>query len=114
MIGTLQGLHHLSEIIVPDWKACYESHWLPSITRRALMMRYYFDIRDGEALYSDEEGIELQDQTAAEIEAANSLANMARDLSPLDERHHMAIEVRTTAGPVFQAAFLFETAPHKR
>jgi small subunit ribosomal protein S21 len=77
-------------------------------------MRYYFDIRDGEALYSDEEGIEFHDQTAAEIEAANSLANMARDLSPLDERHHMAIEVRTTAGPVFQAAFHFETAPHKR
>ena len=71
------------------------------------MTRYYFDIRDGEALYPDEEGIELDDQRAAEIEAAKSLAGLAKDLSPLDERHHMAIEVRTNAGPIFQAAFIF-------
>jgi hypothetical protein len=71
------------------------------------MTRYYFDIRDGEALCSDEEGMELDDQRAAEIEAATSLAGMAKDLSPLDEPHHMAIEVRTIAGPIFQAAFIF-------
>lgn len=75
------------------------------------MTRYYFDIRDGEALFADDEGMELEDQTAAEIEAAKSLGDMAKDLSPLDERHHMAIEVRTNAGPVFQAAFIFEAAP---
>lgn len=77
------------------------------------MTRYYFDIRDGEALYADEQGMELDDQRAAEIEAAKSLAGMANDLSPLDERHHMAIEVRTNAGPVFQAAFIYEAAPPK-
>lgn len=77
------------------------------------MTRYYFDIRDGEALYPDQEGMELDDQRAAEIEAAKSLAGMANDLSPLDERHHMAIEVRTNAGPVFQAAFIYEAAPAK-
>lgn len=71
------------------------------------MTRYYFDIRDGEALYADDEGLELDDQTQAEIEAATSLADMAKDLSPLDERHHMAIEVRTSAGPVLQAAFIY-------
>jgi hypothetical protein len=74
-------------------------------------MRYYFDIRDGEALCTDEEGMELRDQAAAEIEAANSLADMARDLSPCNERHRMAIEVRTSVGPVFQAAFIFKDAP---
>ena len=78
------------------------------------MTRYYFDIRDGEALYPDEEGTELEDQRAAEIEAAKSLGDMARDLSPLDDRHHMAIEVRTKTGPIFQAAFIFEAAPSKR
>lgn len=78
------------------------------------MTRYYFDIRDGEALYADEVGIELADQTAAEIEAAKSLGDMAKDLSPLDERHHMAIEVRTNAGPVFQAAFIFEATASRR
>ena len=77
------------------------------------MTRYYFDIRDGEALFADDEGLELEDQTQAEIEAATSLADMAKDLSPLDERHHMAIEVRTKAGPLFQAAFIFESAPPK-
>lgn len=74
------------------------------------MTRYYFDIRDGEALYADEDGLELEDQRQAEIEAATSLADMARDLSPLDDRHHMAIEVRTNAGPAFQAMFVFEPA----
>ena len=78
------------------------------------MTRYYFDIRDGDALYADDAGMELEDQTAAEVEAAKSLADMAKDLAPLDERHHMAVEVRTNAGPVFRAAFIFETAPSKR
>jgi Domain of unknown function (DUF6894) len=77
------------------------------------MTRYYFDIRDGESLYADDEGMELEDQTAAEIEAAKSLGEMAKDLSPLDERHHMAIEVRTKAGPAFQAAFIYGAAPAK-
>jgi uncharacterized protein DUF6894 len=77
------------------------------------MTRYYFDIRDGEALYADEEGMELADQTAAEIEAANALGDMAKDLSPLDERHDVAIEVRTDAGSVFQAAFIYEAAASK-
>jgi hypothetical protein len=75
--------------------------------------RYYFDIRDGEALYPDDEGMELGDQTAAEVEAARSLADIANDLSPLDERHLMAVEVRTNAGPVFQAAFIYNAAPPK-
>ena len=73
------------------------------------MPRYYFDIRNGQDLYPDEEGLELADQRAAEIEAAMSLAGLARDLPPLDERDHMTIEVRTQEGPVFQAAFIFES-----
>jgi hypothetical protein len=72
------------------------------------MPRYYFDIRNGQDLYPDEEGLELADQRAAEIEAAMSLAGLAKDLPPLDERQHMAIEVRTKEKPVFQVAFIFE------
>jgi hypothetical protein len=37
-----------------------------------------------------------------------SLAGLAKDRSPLDERRHMAIEVRTQDRPTFQAAFIFE------
>ena len=72
------------------------------------MPRYYFDIRDGDALFPDGEGMELDDQRAAEIEAAQALAGLAKDLSPLDERHDMAIEVRSNEGLIFQAALIFE------
>jgi len=72
---------------------------------------YYFDIRDGDALYPDEEGLELTDQRAAEIEAAHSLAGMAKEIPAPEERHHMAVEVRTNNGPLFQAAFIYPGAP---
>jgi hypothetical protein len=78
-----------------------------------MTIRYYFDIRDGEELYPDEEGLELADQTAAEVEAAQSLASMAKDVAPLDERRDMAIEVRTEFGPLFKAAFIFAAAGTK-
>ncbi len=71
-------------------------------------MRYYFDINDGEALYADEEGMGLKGQTAADIEAGHSLADAARNFSPLEGRHHLAVEVRTSSGPVFRAGFIFE------
>lgn len=73
------------------------------------MPRYYFDIRDGDDLYADEEGLDLPDLRSAEVEAATSLAMMARDKLPIaDDRHQMAIEVRTPDGPLFRAAFIFE------
>jgi hypothetical protein len=50
------------------------------------MPRSYFDIKDGEAFYPDEDGLELADRRAAEIEAAMSLAGVARELPVLDER----------------------------
>ena len=46
------------------------------------MPRYYFDIRDNGALATDEEGLVLVDLRAAEVEAARSLADMARDMPP--------------------------------
>jgi hypothetical protein len=72
------------------------------------MPRYYFDIREGESIVVDEEGFELSDLRAAEVEAALSLASMAKDMGPGTEHHRMAIEVRTDDGPIFQAAFIFE------
>jgi ABC-type dipeptide/oligopeptide/nickel transport system permease component len=47
------------------------------------------------------------DQRSAEIEAAKSLTEIARDTAPFG-RHRMAIEVRTDEGPLFQASFIFE------
>ena len=72
------------------------------------MIRYFFDIRDGVELYPDEEGLELANERAAELEAANTLAAMARDAPGIGDRQDIAIEVRTEVGPVFQIALVFE------
>lgn len=74
------------------------------------MPHYYFDIRDGGTLTVDEEGLTLADQRAAEIEAALSLADTAKDLVPSASTSSLAIEVRDEDGPIFRAAFLFGTA----
>ncbi|WP_128924778.1 DUF6894 family protein [Bradyrhizobium guangxiense] len=71
---------------------------------------YYFDIRDGQTLSVDEEGLTLANQRAAEIEAALSLADTAKDLVPSASSGSLAIEVRDDDGPIFRAAFLFGTA----
>lgn len=73
------------------------------------MTRYYFDIRDGGGLCSDEEGTELASQRAALIEATNALADMARDMANLNQPpQDVAIEVRTESRRVFQAALIFQ------
>ena len=71
------------------------------------MTRYYFDIRDSTGLYPDEEGLEFPTQREAEVEAAETLAGLARDLASLDERQDVAVEVRTDRGSLFRAAFIF-------
>ncbi|MGX9429916.1 MULTISPECIES: DUF6894 family protein [Bradyrhizobium] len=75
------------------------------------MPRYYFDMRDGDELAVDEEGLVLSDVRAVQAEAAKSLADMAREAvhgSPVAGKHHMAIEVRDGFGPVMQVKFTFE------
>ena len=78
------------------------------------MPRYYFDIRDGESIAVDEEGLELPDLRTAAVEAAQSLAEMAEGMPPGTEHHHRAIEVRLDHGPLFQAAFIFEVTRMKQ
>ena len=80
-------------------------------SRRLLCMRYYFDLRLGDELAVDEEGIELASLQRVQEEAARSLADMARDTS-LQERGNgpgiqMVVEVRDENGPVLQARFEF-------
>ncbi|KRQ10011.1 hypothetical protein AOQ73_09030 [Bradyrhizobium pachyrhizi] len=75
------------------------------------MTRYYFDMRDGDGLVPDEEGIDLPDLRSVQIEAARSLADMARDavypIPPMSETHRMVIEVRDDQGPVMDVKFSF-------
>ncbi|MDA9406206.1 DUF6894 family protein [Bradyrhizobium sp. CCBAU 45384] len=67
------------------------------------MKRYFFDIRDGEELALDGEGMMLPSIEAAQREAANSLADLARDMSRGAEMQHLSIEVRNAAGRVAEA-----------
>ncbi|MHC2618963.1 hypothetical protein ACVIW2_000995 [Bradyrhizobium huanghuaihaiense] len=76
------------------------------------MARYYFDLRDEDELAPDEEGLELSGLRAAQVEAARSLVDMAREAActsaPVNGTHRMAIEVRDAGGPVMQVKFTFE------
>ncbi|MBR0826736.1 hypothetical protein JQ596_14395 [Bradyrhizobium manausense] len=77
-------------------------------------MRYYFDIRDNTGLYPDEEGLEFKTQREAEVEAAQTLAGLAKDLATIDERQDVAVEVRTDVEDVFQAALIFKRGGTKQ
>jgi hypothetical protein len=75
------------------------------------MSRYYFDMRQGNEIVSDEEGLELSIIEAVQEEAARSLADMARDAVRAHrdgKRSPMAIEVLDDNGPVLQVEFTFD------
>jgi Domain of unknown function (DUF6894) len=74
------------------------------------MTRYY--IRDDTGLYPDEEGMEFDTQQEAEVEAARSLANLAKDFATI--RQDVSVEVRTEVERVFQAAFIFDRSMTKQ
>ena len=76
------------------------------------MPRYFFDISDNGETAADEIGMELSGLQAAEIEAANSLADLARNMAPDDQRHDVEIVVRTDQGPLFKAAFVYQLTRH--
>lgn len=72
-------------------------------------MRYYFDVREGASLQTDEEGRDLSSFEAMQEEATLSLAEMALDAigrSGADRR--MSIEVRNERGPVLKVNCTFE------
>jgi len=77
-------------------------------------MRYYFDLRDGDQVTPDEEGVEIWSLERVQQEAAKTLADMVRD-AVLDHMNgdglarQLAIEVRPDYGPVLQARFSLET-----
>ena len=47
------------------------------------------------------------------MEAAHTLAGLARDLAGQEDRPDVAVEVRTEAGRLFQAALIFEANKSK-
>ena len=76
------------------------------------MPHYYFDICENGETATDEEGLELPNLQAAEIEAARSLGDMAKNMPPGLERHDIEIAVRNEQGPLFKAAFIYQLTRH--
>ena len=76
------------------------------------MKRYYFDLRDGDAVSVDEEGLELPDFEAVKEEAARLLVDMAKG-AVRGRRFDgfgrgVDVEVRDEDGLVLQAKVTFE------
>ena len=82
------------------------------------MSRYYFDLRDGDQLAVDEEGVELPTMQAVQVEAARSLVDIAKHAIWTKAAtilvHRMAIEVRNESGAVMQAKFIFALERYQR
>ncbi len=72
--------------------------------------RYYFDISDGTSYVEDEEGVILENDGAARVQAQAALADMARDVVPGDGPHRtMMCRVRDKAGKTVLKAALVLT-----
>jgi hypothetical protein len=82
------------------------------------MALYFFDMRVGVILLVDQEGVELPNLKAVQIEAARSLGDMAEHALWTKAEtilgHRMRVEVRDGTGPVLQATFTFEIERHKQ
>jgi hypothetical protein len=71
------------------------------------MAHYYFDLRNEHDLTVDDDGLELRDIEAAQVEAARTLGDMARDAVRSPEcdssrNRRLAIEVRDITGPLLR------------
>ena len=63
-------------------------------------MRFYFDTYEGGILVSDEEGLDVVDLTAAKLQAAKAVVDVAKDLVPNLQIGTVAIYVRDSEGRV--------------
>jgi hypothetical protein len=70
--------------------------------------RYFFDLRDGDMFSRDHEGTELDGVEAARREAAQTLAQMGKDVLPEAVHRELAIEVRTDGPePLLRAVLVY-------
>lgn len=74
------------------------------------MTRYYFDLRDGDIFIADAEGLDLLDIAEAQIEAAEFLGDMVKDISMREAKpagYPMSVEVRQANEIVLILSFTF-------
>jgi hypothetical protein len=60
----------------------------------ACMPRFFLDSSDGTQVFTDEEGLELKDLTAAKFEAQRVLPDMVREALPEESRRNYVVSVR--------------------
>ena len=72
------------------------------------MPLYFFDTRDNDVFVEDDIGIDYPDLETVKVEAARSLAELARDVIPGSLKRELAVEVRDALGPVLKARMSFE------
>jgi len=80
------------------------------------MTRYFFDVLNNGNVASDDEGMILPSMDAARREAYRTLGDLAHDTlrsigAPTSPR--VGIEVRTSDGPIFEAAILWNLWPSR-
>jgi hypothetical protein len=72
------------------------------------MTLYFFDTRDGDDFSDDDVGIDYPDLETVKLEAARTLADLARDVIPGNVSRELAVEVRDAQGPVLIVKITFE------
>jgi hypothetical protein len=71
------------------------------------MPRCFFDTHDGDTFLPDDKGQELDGIEAARLQAQGGLADMARDVVPVDSPERtMVVAVRDEAGKIVLRAAL--------
>ena len=76
--------------------------------------RYYFDVHDGQNATTDDEGLDLESDHAAQQEAVRALPEVAKDALPDGTEREFSIVVRDEArGPILKArlSLIVETIP---
>lgn len=73
------------------------------------MALYFFDVRDDNRVYPDDQGTEMDGLNEARTEAFAALADYVKDIRPTEDRRRVAIEVRNeNSQPLLKAVMIFE------
>ena len=70
------------------------------------MPQYFFDYRDGERVYIDDEGAELASLKKARAEAQRAIGAIAKDEMPDGDTRDFQISIREGEGPVLMVVTL--------
>lgn len=82
----------------------------PTARECSSVTRFYFDVREGDVVIVDDEGLDLSSQNRAWVEAARSVAELARDQIPKHPQgHRIVIQVRNPEELVLAVTVTFNT-----